>query len=77
MLEARVPRKSTKTIKTMKIMIGLRSSKEIPIVKDKSVVATKITLVSEIECKVSERGEREWGKTRKICAKLLALCRLK
>ena len=55
MLEARVPRKSTKTIKTMKIMIGLRS-KEIPIIQDKSVAATKITQVSETECKVSERA---------------------
>jgi len=54
-LEARVPRKSTKTIKTMKIMIGLRS-KEIPIIQDKSVAATKITQVSETECKVSERA---------------------
>jgi len=46
---------------------GLRS-KKIPIVHDKSVAATKITQVSEIECKVSERGERELCKTRNIYA---------
>ncbi|GMI55606.1 hypothetical protein ScalyP_jg11884, partial [Parmales sp. scaly parma] len=32
-------------------MIGLRS-KEIPIIQDKSVAATKITQVSETECKI-------------------------
>ena len=38
------------------MMFGLRS-KEIPIiVLDKSVAATKITQVSETECKVSERA---------------------
>jgi len=41
------------TRKTM--MFGLRS-KEIPALQDKSVAATKITQVSETECKVSERA---------------------
>ena len=49
------------TRKTM--MFGLRS-KEIPALQDKSVAATKITQVSETECKVSERGGRELWKTR-------------
>ena len=40
----------------MKRLFGLRS-KETPIVHDKSVAATKITHVSEIECKVSERSD--------------------
>jgi len=50
-LEARSMRSSRKAMK-----FGLRS-KEIPIVQDKSVAATKITQVSETECKVSERSE--------------------
>ena len=41
--------------RSVKTMFGLRS-KEIPIVQDKSVAATKITQVSETECKVSERA---------------------
>ena len=41
---------------SMKRLFGLRS-KETPIVHDKSVAATKITHVSEIECKVSERSD--------------------
>ena len=49
-LEARAQRKTHKTM-----MFGLRS-KETPIVHDKSVAATKITQVSETECKVSERA---------------------
>ena len=58
-LEARAHRKTRKTM-----MFGLRR-KEIPIVNDKSVTATKIMQVSETECKVSERAL--W-KTRKIDA---------
>ena len=57
-LEARAQRKTHKTM-----MFGLRS-KETPIVHDKSVAATKITQVSETECKVSEEpcGRREYAK---------------
>ena len=43
-------------ITKMKTMFRLRS-KEIPALQDKSVVATKITQVSETECKVSERSD--------------------
>jgi len=43
-------------ITKMKTMFGLRS-KEIPALQDKSVVATKITQVSETECKVRERSD--------------------
>jgi len=50
--------------RSVKTMFGLRS-KEIPVVYDMSVAATKITQVSETECKVSERAL--W-KTRKIDA---------
>jgi len=49
-LEARAQIKTRKTM-----MFGLRS-KEIPTVYDESVAATKITQVSETECKVSERA---------------------
>ena len=43
-------------ITKMKTMFRLRS-KEIPALQDKSVVATKITQLSETECKVSERSD--------------------
>jgi len=43
-------------ITKMKTIFRLRS-KEIPALQDKSVVATKITQVSETECKVSERSD--------------------
>jgi len=58
-LEARAQKKTRKTW-----IFGLRN-KEIPTVYDESVAATKITQVSETECKVSERAL--W-KTRKIDA---------
>ena len=50
-LEARGQNRFRKTM-----MFGLRR-REIPIVHDKSVAATKITQVSETECKVSERSD--------------------
>ena len=56
-------RAQKKTCKTM--MFGLQS-KEIPTVYDESVAATKLTQVSETECKVSERSERASRKMR-IC----------
>lgn len=59
LLEGKARRRSS--IKTL-----FRRSKEIPIVQDKSVAATKITQVSETECKVSKRSE-SYG-TRKIYA---------
>jgi len=43
-------------ITKMTSLFGLRS-KKIPIVQDESVTATKITQVSETECKVSERRD--------------------
>jgi len=49
-LEARAQKKTRKTW-----IFGLRN-KEIPTVYDESVAATKITQVSETECKVSERA---------------------
>ena len=60
MLEARARRVPRKTM-----MFGLRS-KEIPTVYDEIVAATKISQVSETECKVSERSERASRKMR-IC----------
>jgi len=59
-LEARARRVPRKTM-----MFGLRS-KEIPTVYDEIVAATKISQVSETECKVSERSERASRKMR-IC----------
>ena len=48
---------------SIKRLFGLRS-KDITIVQDKSVAATKISQVSETECKVSEEpcGRREYAK---------------
>ena len=63
-LEARAQKKTRKTW-----IFGLRN-KEIPTVYDESVAATKITQVSETECKVSERALWKTRKRESYNAKL-------